>query len=154
MQQVFKKLNLDHEVHSPTRSTRASSRGSRQVVKKHERHERLGRLGDGPTYGPSIWWKIRRSKCKCCKHLFDISAEKLDKRPPNPTLDKRFHELPYWEKKGAQASSFFDSVLRLSDKLSSSGLSDSRERCESAGRIVDVRRVSDEWCGGDEKSRA
>ena len=79
-----------------------------KVVKKHERQPDGSY---GPTYGPSIWWKIRRSKCKCCKHLFDISAEKLDKRPPNPTLDKGFHELPYWEKKGLpkpSSTAFFD----------------------------------------------
>ena len=137
VQQVFKKLNLDHEVHMPDPQHTREFTWEQKVVKKHERQPDGSY---GPTYGPSIWWKIRRSKCKCCKHLFDISAEKLDKRPPNPTLDKGFHELPYWEKKGLPKPSS-TAFLRLSDKLSSSGLSDNRERCESAGRIVDVRRV-------------
>ena len=111
MQQVFKKLNLHHEVHTPDPA-------ETRVVTWEEKHMKLQRvpgpsnavwmgflnqyvdIDDPPTamvHDSSTWWTIRRSKCTCCKRVIDLEVlEKSDKKPLNPTGDK-----PIWEIKAA-----------------------------------------------------
>ena len=80
VQQVFKKLNLHLEVHTP------DPQQTHEVIWEEVIYQNM-RQPDGSyqnVYGPSNWWKIRRSKCKFSKKAFDISAEKLDKSHWSP----------------------------------------------------------------------
>jgi hypothetical protein len=91
---VMKRLKLDEIPHKPDPAL------TRDVTwKQPARGFAFGRH----SY-PAKWWKIRRSKCLCCKRVFDISAERLDAEPPNPTDDVPYYSLShndheYWPNK-------------------------------------------------------
>ena len=74
---VLRRLKLDEVPHTPDPAM------TREVIWKQTRPN-VGGLGRPPT-----WWKIQRTKCLCCKRVYDISAEKLAGRPPEPFVEDR-----------------------------------------------------------------
>ena len=102
VQQVFKKLNLHHEVHTPDPQHTHEVIWEEEVITAYGQRQPDGSYQN--VYGPSNWWKIRRSKCTFSKKAFDISAEKLDKKPlvtgTGPLRGVAFWELPIWERRG------------------------------------------------------
>ena len=84
--QVFTKLNLHHEVHTPDPTQMAEVAWEQINRARRELQEDL-------TYKsipvPSTWWKLGRSRCLHCKRVFDMTAVKLDDKPKNIPIATR-----------------------------------------------------------------